>query len=86
MADHDLVIRNGVVVDGTGLPRRRADVAVDNGKITGRDGAEQKPDEVFKNMGATSIEEYSDLRANVTLLGRADLERLLGRRSRRFPR
>src|SRR4051795_217372 len=33
MADHDLVIRNGVVVDGTGLPRRRADVAIDGGKI-----------------------------------------------------
>jgi N-acyl-D-amino-acid deacylase len=31
---HDLVIRNGVVVDGTGLPRRKADVAIDAGKIT----------------------------------------------------
>ena len=33
MAAYDLVIRNGVVVDGTGLPRRRADVAVNDGKI-----------------------------------------------------
>ena len=33
MADHELVIRNGIVVDGTGLPRRRADVAIDGGKI-----------------------------------------------------
>ncbi len=32
-AEYDLVIRNGVVVDGTGLPRRRADVAVAGGKI-----------------------------------------------------
>ncbi|MEY2570727.1 MAG: N-acyl-D-amino-acid deacylase, partial [Acidimicrobiaceae bacterium] len=30
---YDLVIRNGVVVDGTGLPRRRADVAIADGKI-----------------------------------------------------
>jgi len=31
---HDLVIRNGVVVDGTGADRVRADVAVNNGVIT----------------------------------------------------
>ena len=30
---HDLVVRNGTVVDGTGAPRRRADVAVRNGTI-----------------------------------------------------
>ncbi len=34
MASHDLVIRNGTVVDGTGAPRVEADVAVSNGKIT----------------------------------------------------
>ena len=32
---HDLVIRNGTVIDGTGAPRRVADVAVDGGLIAG---------------------------------------------------
>ena len=31
---HDLVIRNGRVVDGTGAPERAADVAIDGGRIT----------------------------------------------------
>lgn len=31
---HDLVIRKGTVVDGTGAPARSADVAIDNGMIT----------------------------------------------------
>ncbi|HEU4429991.1 MAG TPA: amidohydrolase family protein, partial [Myxococcota bacterium] len=30
---HDLVIRNGTVVDGTGAPAREADVAIDGGTI-----------------------------------------------------
>ncbi len=30
---HDLVIRNGLVVDGTGAPARKADVAIDNGVV-----------------------------------------------------
>lgn len=31
---HDLLIRRGLVVDGTGLPGRPADVAVNDGKVT----------------------------------------------------
>ena len=34
MADHDLVIRGGVVVDGTGTAPRPADVAIDDDRIT----------------------------------------------------
>lgn len=31
---HDLVIRNGVIVDGTGAPRFQGDLAIDRGRIT----------------------------------------------------
>src|SRR5690242_18168166 len=33
MQPMDLLIRNGLVVDGTGAPARRADVAISNGKV-----------------------------------------------------
>src|SRR5882757_6740178 len=34
MHEHDLVIRNGTVVDGSGAPKRMADVAIERGVIT----------------------------------------------------
>jgi N-acyl-D-aspartate/D-glutamate deacylase len=34
MDEHDLVIRGGMVVDGTGAPGRVADVALDGGRVT----------------------------------------------------
>ena len=34
MTEHDLIILGGEVVDGTGSPARRADIAIDGGVIT----------------------------------------------------
>ncbi|HEX4505281.1 MAG TPA: amidohydrolase family protein [Alphaproteobacteria bacterium] len=45
--DYDLIIRNGYVVDGSGLPRRRVDVGIRDGKVArmahleGRTGAQE---------------------------------------------
>ena len=47
---HDLVIRNGLVVDGTGAPPRRADVAVDGDRIV----------EVGDDLGAAKRELDAD--------------------------
>ena len=33
MAEYDLVIRGGTIVDGTGIPRYKADLAVKDGRV-----------------------------------------------------
>jgi N-acyl-D-aspartate/D-glutamate deacylase len=66
MAEHDLVIRDGTVVDGTGAPRRTADVAVSNGRITevgrvaGRGGREIDADGAVVAPGFVDIHTHYD--------------------------
>ena len=38
MREYDLVIRGGTIVDGTGVPRYRADLAVKNGRVAAISG------------------------------------------------
>ena len=62
---HDLVIRGGTVVDGTGAPARTADVAIDHGRVTetGRVGAgrrEMKADGALVTPGFVDIHTHYD--------------------------
>src|SRR5687768_4300235 len=50
---HDIVIRNGRVIDGTGSPARRADVAVDGGKISRIE--ERIPDKAKRSIDADGL-------------------------------
>jgi N-acyl-D-amino-acid deacylase len=52
-ADHDLVVRGGTVVDGTGASARRADVAIDGGRITAI--APRLPDRGKEEIDATGL-------------------------------
>src|SRR5256714_10081671 len=38
MAEFDMIIRGGTIVDGTGMPRFKGDLGIKNGKITAVDG------------------------------------------------
>src|SRR5665213_207468 len=46
-AAYDMIVRNGMVVDGTGLPRRRVDVGIRDGRVA----------KLGHLQGATALEE-----------------------------
>ncbi len=66
MAEHDLVIRDGTIIDGTGDPRRSGDVAVSDGlitevgKISGRGHREIAADGRFVQPGFVDIHTHYD--------------------------
>src|SRR5260370_39708812 len=48
---HDLIIRNGTIVDGSGLPRYRADVGIAKGKIAAIGRINERAKEVIDADG-----------------------------------
>src|SRR5216684_2386659 len=50
---HDLIIRNGTIVDGSGLPRYRADVGIAKGKIAAIGRINERAKEVIDADGHT---------------------------------
>ncbi len=66
MAAHDLVIRGGTVVDGTGAPSRTADVAITDGVVTavgrvdGRGASEVDADGALVTPGFVDIHTHYD--------------------------
>jgi N-acyl-D-amino-acid deacylase len=61
LVEYDLIVRNGYVVDGTGLPRRRVDVGVKDGRIV----------RLARLEGATAREEI-DARGRIVAPGIVD--------------
>jgi N-acyl-D-aspartate/D-glutamate deacylase len=57
----DLVIRGGLVVDGTGAPARRADVAVDDGRVTGIGDVTDRASRVIDADGCVVAPGFVDL-------------------------
>lgn len=63
--DYDLIIRGGTLVDGTGAPRRAADVAIRNGTIVGvGDFARATATEVIDANGLVVAPGFIDLLGN----------------------
>ena len=50
---YDLIIRNSTLIDGSGAPRRQADVAVKDGKIARVSGAYEIQAKAQKEIDAT---------------------------------
>ena len=62
MAEHfDLLIRGGTVVDGTGAPARRADVAIRNGRIAAVRATSGTADRVLDADGAVVAPGFVDI-------------------------
>jgi N-acyl-D-aspartate/D-glutamate deacylase len=59
--DYDLIVRGGLVIDGTGLPRRRVDVGVKDGRIA----------KIARLDGATAAEEI-DAKGRIVAPGIVD--------------
>ena len=62
MAEHfDLLIRGGTVVDGTGAPARRADIAIRNGRIAAVGATSGTADRVLDADGAVVAPGFVDI-------------------------